>query len=281
MWSLERPRHEAGATFEACISRIREPALRERLAAATPAIVNASVAFDDAAQRHALHEIACHSVVAPDIKREDMEKVYTQRMAKRGAPGRRVYDDIFASAPQGRCPLCAKRPVATLDHHLPKALYPALAVAPLNLVPCCSDCNKAKLATAPERAEDAPLHPYFDRLGDDPWLVARVVEERPAAVVFRIEPPAGWDPLLTARVRGHFRRLGLAALYASEAAEELVNVRQQLIEIYRAGGFTAVRAELRHRASSCAAGRPNGWRSATYLAWAESRWFCANGFAAT
>ncbi|WP_148043025.1 HNH endonuclease [Methylocystis hirsuta] len=208
-----------------------------------------------------------------------MEKVYTQRMAKTGAPARDIYDEIFCSSPQGRCPLCGQRPVATLDHHLPKAHYPALAVAPLNLLPACSDCNKTKLASRPTRAEEVGLHPYYDDLGNEFWLKAQVIERRPTALRFSVAAPASWNVVLTARVENHFRTLGLASLYASEAAEELINIRHQLIKLRALDTANAVRDELERRAQSCALGRPNGWRAAAYRAWQASNWFCEGGFA--
>jgi hypothetical protein len=207
-----------------------------------------------------------------------MEKVYTQRMAKSGAPGREIYDEIFASSPSGRCPLCMQRFVATLDHHLPKAHFPSLAVAPLNLIPACSDCNKAKLDVIPTTAEQVPLHPYYDELGDKSWLNAVVIERRPTALRFVVTRPAGWTNMLSTRVDNHFRSLGLAALFASEAAEELLNIRHQLSILRDAYPADGVRDELARRAASSAAARPNGWRTAAYRAWFESDWFCNGGF---
>lgn len=281
MWPLDRPGHSARSAFATCISRVRDAGLAARLDAATTTIVNASSAFDHAAARGTLHQIPSTTIVAPDITTEEMGKVYTQRMAKNGAPGRDIYDEIFGSSPQGRCPLCAQRYVATLDHHLPKAYYPALAVAPLNLVPACSDCNKAKLDSKPTCAEEVALHPYYDDLGDDVWLVARVVERRPTALRFRVVPPAAWSPVLAARVLNHFRNLGLAALYASEAAEELINIRHQLGTLRASDPVVGVRKELQRRALSSAVGRQNGWRAAAYRAWSASDWFCDGGFKPT
>lgn len=258
---------------------VRNAGLSARLIAATPTIVSSSNAFDLAAAQGTLHEIPLSAIVAPDITTEEMGKVYTQRMATNGAPGRDIYDEIFGSSPQGRCPLCAQRPVATLDHHLPKAHYPALAVAPLNLLPACSDCNKAKLDAIPTRAEEVALHPYYDDLGDDVWLVARVVESHPTALRFRVATPAAWSPVFAARVLNHFRSLGLAALYASEAAEELINIRHQLVTLKASGAAAGVRDELQRRALSSALGRQNGWRAAAYSAWQASNWFCDGGFA--
>ncbi len=278
MWSLERPAHSARSTFTTCISRVRNAELAARLAAATDSVVAASSEFDRAARGGTLHQIARHDLVAPDITIDEMEKVYTQRMAKTGAPGRDIYDEIFSSSPQGRCPLCTQRTVTTLDHHLPKAHFPSLAVTPLNLVPACSDCNKSKLASVPARPEEVGLHPYYDDLGDGVWLQARVVERRPTALRFRVIAPAAWDAVLSARVEHHFRALGLAVLFASEAAEELVNIRHQLRTLRAADPINGVRNELQRRAHSCAVGRPNGWRTAAYRAWHESDWFRDGGF---
>lgn len=278
MWSLERPADSARSTFTTCISRVRNRGLAARLMAATPTIVAASERFDRAARHARLHEIGVHNTVDPDLTVSEMEKVYTQRMAKSGAPGRDIYDEIFASSPGGRCPLCMQRFVATLDHHLPKAHFPSLAVAPLNLIPACSDCNKAKLDVIPTTAEEVPLHPYYDELGDEVWLKAIVIQSRPTALRFVVTRAANWTNTLATRVDNHFRSLGLAALFASEAAEELLNIRHQLSALSDAYPEDGVRDELERRAASCASARPNGWRTAAYRAWFESDWFCNGGF---
>lgn len=278
MWSLERPTRSARSVYTTCISRVRDQDLAARLAGVAPDIEASSAHFDRAARRHQLHKITAHDTVGPNITVGEMEKVYTQRMAKSGAPGRDIYDELFASGPGGRCPLCMQRFVTTLDHHLPKAYYPSLAVAPLNLLPACSDCNKAKLDAIPTTAEDVPLHPYYDDLGDEIWLTATVVERRPSALRFAIVRPRNWSDTLFERVNNHFRSLGLAALFASEAAEEQLNIRHQLGILREAVPENGVRDELKRRAESCAAARVNGWRSAAYRAWSENNWFCDGGF---
>jgi hypothetical protein len=162
------------------------------------------------------------------VTADEMSAIYTGRMAKKGGPGRSIYDELMATPAHGRCPLCGHRQVSTLDHHLPKAHYPALAVAPVNLVPSCMDCNKAKTNTFPLASEDETLHPYFDDIEDDPWLRADVIHTAPAALRFYVDPPAEWDDTITARVRLHFKIIGLGALYAAQAAEEMLNIRHYL-----------------------------------------------------
>ncbi len=278
MIKMPPPVLDARDVFTICISRIRDPDLKQRMTNVTDNIVAASEEFDDLAPQNRLHQILREEVAGGVVTTAEMEAVYTQRMAKKGAPGREAYDEIFNSAPQGKCPLCSQRSVSTLDHHLPKARYPALAVVPLNLVPACSDCNKVKLVSIPANASEETLHPYYDDIQGDRWLYATVVEEDPAALRFYIEAPAHWDDILASRVALHFRTLGLGPLYAAEAADELLNIRHQLRSIHLSGGRDLVQLEMEERAESCRRARLNSWRTAAFEAFAMSQWFCDGGF---
>jgi len=279
MQKLNRPVHLAKATFETCITSVRDAALKARLVGIAAVVESASLEYDTYATRQALHKVLRNALVGGDITMTEMKKVYTDRMAKKGSPGRDIYEDIISAPAHGRCPLCGQRLVTTLDHHLPKAHYPALAVVPLNLVPSCGDCNKAKLAAIPLTAAEVSLNPYYDDVQDVSWLESEVIKVRPAALRFYVKYPCEIESLLQERLRHHFKTLELSALYATEAAEELLNIRHQLIDLRTAAGPTTVRAELEHRAASGAAARPNGWRAAAYRAWAQSDWFCDGGFA--
>lgn len=61
----------------------------------------------------------------------------------------------------GRCPICGASfgySQVTLDHILPKSIYPSLAILPINLVPICYYCNTRKNKKISERV----FHPYFE-----------------------------------------------------------------------------------------------------------------------
>jgi hypothetical protein len=165
-----------------------------------------------------------------------------------------------------------------LDHHLPKSRYPALAVAPLNLIPACMDCNKAKLERIPHSSAEETLHPYFDNVEDDEWLHAAVIQSVPAAVVFYPEPPAAWGAVMAARVVGHFSVFGLARLYGVQAAVELQNIRFHLGRLLTEAGPAGVRAHLIVVAQSCEQASVNSWQTAMYKALAASDWFVSGEF---
>ncbi len=279
MWSLEPPDLDTEETYETCISRVRSATLKARLQAVTEDVVVAADEYEVAAIAAQLHTIVSADNVGATVTQDEMTKVYTYRMVKKGAPGRPIYDELLASAPHDRCPLCGQRVVSTLDHHLPKTRFPALAVTPVNLIPACADCNKLKLDAVPQAAEEVMLHPYFDNIDDDRWLYAEVIENEPAGVRFFVVPHESWDDVASVRVETHFSVLKLAALYAAQAAQELVSIRYYLSQLHAAGGADIVRAHLQEMAESTAHAYTNAWRTASYEAFAGSAWFCDGGFA--
>ena len=279
MRKINRPIHQAGDTFQTCISRVRDKALRERLLDGRYAIEHASLDYDRAAQNQVLHEFVSCTTVNGNISSQEMQDVYEQRMVKKESPGRPIYNELLQNAPLGSCPYCAQRIVSTIDHFLPKSSYPVLSVAPLNLVPCCKDCNDARNAYVPKSAADVPPHPYYDDIDTVEWLVADVIEQFPPALRFEVIVPTAWDTNYTNRIKTHFRILDLETYFATEAARELLNISHQLNGLFLKGGINAVRTQLCERAESLGKIHRNSWQRATYLACAKSDWFCSQGFA--
>jgi hypothetical protein len=278
MWKVDRPSFSADETFRACISRIRRSGLHRRLKSVEPVVAAAEKDYEQKASARALNLVAPSASVGGIVSKEEMIKVYDQRMAAKLGPGRVIYDQIKLLPRGDRCPFCGQRNVSTLDHILPKAHYPVLAVTPLNLVAACAECNKAKLSRIPKTAAEVMIHPYFDDITNEQWLVASLIQTIPCAFVFDVSPPAAWDTLTESRVRQQFSLLGLSDLYSSEAATELANIRHNLQMHFQAGGSTGVREELHRQWQSRRAYRLNSWQTAMYEAAASDSWFFSGGF---
>lgn len=282
MWPLPPPSMPARDTYLTCISRVSTPALKEQLADLADRVSAADMLYQRTARDQELYTLPGKAFNPSDaIDPGELVKVYTDRMAKKGAPGRGAYEELMQ--PGTRCPLCGHRTVSTLDHYLPKARFPLLCVTPANLIPACIECNKAKLDALPVSAEKQTLHPYFDQVDQALWLKAEIVQELPPAVVFSADPPPHWPPTLAARVRHHFAAFKLADLYGSQAATELQDIRYQLELVSEAGGAEAVKAHLELAAESCTrgSGRLNYWKPVAYSALAESPWYCDGGFSSS
>lgn len=279
MRNLDKPPHDPSEVFLTCISRVRNQELRTRLEAVEPQIAAAARAFDTAATNAQLHTIPTQTMVGERVQvtKDEMVGVYDGRMVPKESPGRHIYDEIIMAPAQGRCPLCGHRDVTTLDHHLPKVHFPALAVVPLNLVPACSVCNKVKLEVVPRSQEEQTLHPYYDDVETDRWLEATVIENRPVALTFEVRPPATWNNLMSLRVAHHFSVFKLGLFYASQAAEELLNIRQYLTNLHCKAGTEGVREHLVEMCLSYEAVNLNSWQSTAYRALSSSQWYCEGG----
>ncbi|MQS17631.1 hypothetical protein F7Q99_36950 [Streptomyces kaniharaensis] len=211
--------------------------------------------------------------------------MYNRRMRGLEHPGRPIYERIKNLQP--KCPLCGIGRVRQVDHHLPKSRYPYLAVAPVNLVPVCGDCNFVKLDQIPASKEEQTLHPYFDNVEDERWLRAEFLIHKPDngdagtvdwQVRFFVDPPDVWDPQLGARIIHHFNVFHLAEVYEAQVADELDTLGFMLETVFDGGGCEDVRAHLLDVAHQRTRPRQNNWMTALYEALAASDWYCSGGF---
>ncbi|MFF2956998.1 HNH endonuclease [Kitasatospora sp. NPDC057965] len=286
MLPLSKPQLNAATVFDTCSSTARSKADREILKNLTPAVADAVAQYENAAAGQALHGLQHlqHQPGGPPTgKTSKLSPVnrtlvngYTSRMVAEGSVGHDYYEKIRASAPDGRCSLCGHGTAQTLDHQLPKGVYPLLAVAPSNLAPACRDCNTNKRDKAPLNAQQQTLNPYFDHEAQQyTWVAARIIGP-PIAVTFHAIPPPEMPPLLAARARYHFAELKLATLYASQAASP-VRVESRNLQKRRLTP-PQVRDHLAAQAEFWTAENRNGWQAALYTELAANDWYTTEGY---
>lgn len=185
--------------------------------------------------------------------------------------GRNFYDKLRASIPSGKCPYCHFGHVETLDHFLPKAIYPAFSVTPENLIPACMRCNKGK-GSGVVTHENEISHPYFEdpRIENETWLHAKIIQTNPTTSEFNAICPTDWPDDLAKRVSNYFRDFDLAKRYSIEAASELVSASAYLADLTS----PTLRIEhLKRVAKQEQQLSPNGWKTALYRALADSEWY--------
>jgi hypothetical protein len=71
------------------------------------------------------------------------------------------------------CQNCTINSTNTLDHILPKDIFPAFVVNPQNLFPCCSECNSYKSKII-EKDDKRFLNLYLDTLPDVQYLFVNI-----------------------------------------------------------------------------------------------------------
>lgn len=71
-----------------------------------------------------------------------------------------------------KCPFCMMSEPRTLDHYLCKSSFPEYTLFPLNLVPCCSECNnKKRTMFLDPNGKRQFMHVYYDVQPEKPVLV--------------------------------------------------------------------------------------------------------------
>ncbi|MGC5543731.1 HNH endonuclease [Streptomyces griseus] len=256
----------------------RDTTRRTLLLAAGDSVEAAGERFRHAAQAGTLHELLGADFTVPGVRANDaVQWIYDNGMVNT-RKGRAIYDQLMAAPADERCPLCGHGVVRTLDHYLPKKMFPALCVDPLNLIPACADCNHTKGDIQPTGPEKTPIHPYLDCIDNESWLEAKVVGSEPVWLDFYVSPPPTWDSHLASRTRHHFELFGLAELFSLQANRTLNSIRQHLTSAFEAGGEDLVRAYLTDEASTRLAHRPNGWEGVTYRTLAQDEAFCSGTF---
>lgn len=278
MWKRDKPHQTAQDTFQTCCSGVGRLIDRARILGVAPAIVAAVSDYENRASRGGLWEIPQHDNVAGTVTKTEMERLYDYHFARSKGVARHIYDSIMHWAVDGKCPYCEHRPVASLDHFLPKTKYVSFAVSPSNLFGSCNECNHLKSDLAPSSAEELFFHPYFEDITQDEWLAAKVVEATPCAVVFSPRPPGAWPKLKRDRLAAQFEFFRLRELYTAQAAVELSEIRAALRSHHAEGGAVAVNRELDMQYNSRRAHRINSWRTALYKSLSESAWYCDGGF---
>ncbi|MFD5021067.1 hypothetical protein ACFWMP_19350 [Paenibacillus sp. NPDC058367] len=274
MRSIDKPAYTTEFVYKTCISEVKRKQLKKTLEACIPEIIKVSDRYELLGEKGLLYTLKDNTCVNLAIDKKHLIRVYTTRMVDKDQPGRSIYNELLSHTPHSMCPICSQRRVSSIDHYLPKSLFPSLAVAPINLIPACDQCNKKKLDEVALTYENSTLHPYFDDFLSERFLFAEVIESVPPVIRFFVDPPNNWDESLKKRVRNHFTFFQLNELYSVHAAEEItaqVDVWFDL-DAKERRGFFLKQARSREKKN------PNSWQVAMYDGLAASRWFCEEGF---
>lgn len=278
MRKISKPRISVKNVFLDCIGNVRDKRFKSDLIDSVDVLISAENEYDQKIINHDLHTIPHNQEVNAVVDKSVLISVYTDRMVNKTNKARIHYDTLMALAPNGRCPFCAQRIASTLDHYLPKSIYPLLSVAPLNLVPSCFDCNRGKLIEYPSNPEEEILHPYYDDVDSFIWLKACLKSVSPIIITFYAEPPQDIDALLSKRIVNHFDSLELNILYTSHAVEEFENIKSQLTLLFRKGGSKLLSEYLSDCYDSRSCVCLNSWQSAFYKSLLSNTDFCNGSF---
>ncbi|MFB7830102.1 HNH endonuclease [Streptomyces sp. NPDC056056] len=249
-------------------SKLREAGKTAEIAAKT---------YRAAATESTLHTLKSSDFQISGISGQKVSSiVYESGM--RGGAGRAIWEAVMDGRDVDLCPMCRHTEVSELDHVLPKKAFPALCVAPDNLVGICDYCNSKKSDITSEDASKVLLHPHFESASKERWLAAEVIPGSIGALRYFVRSPSCWEDVFTDRVNNQFEFLDLATRYGSRSQNTLGGMRKVFTEQLKKNGPTGLRAFLKSLASSHHANDSNGWEAVAYDAWAENDDFCHGSF---
>lgn len=265
---------DAAATFDS-IATAKRPPTRARMRAVRPEVIEAYDGYEQAAPEVA----ALLALELTDNQKAAMLHAFTVETG----PMRALRGALLGRPIVFRCPFCGIGESSTLDHYLPKEHYPEFAIFPSNLVPSCAVCNTRKRDRVLIDGTDVRmfLHPCFDVIPDEEFLVARARIENDALILsYRIRRPAGMALRTFRHLKAHFDVLNLADRYRRMALDHLGEYYPTLRRAYGDDEDAGRVAELLTEAAGDAeeVSGPNFWRAKLYRALAANDAFCDGGF---
>jgi len=130
--------------------------------------------------------------------------------------------EAMSKAFQGKCPMCGRADVFSLDHYLPKEKYPEFSIFFLNLIAVCHSCNTYKGIRVGTAHGGRFFHAYFDNVSDSPPLLTSkvIVDDVGVSATFSVNDDLPADVFRNATF--HFNKLRLGTEYAGDASIEML-----------------------------------------------------------
>lgn len=272
MYSLTPPTRDHIADFDNITAR--RPSVASLLAEQRPAVVTAYKNYlAQSGKGSSLHPISVTAVGA-DALRNNFDAL------DRGRSHAYMRDEILASAPSDYCPYCNISPVDTIDHALPKSVYPEFSVLAPNLVPACSACNRDKSDVCHQTSGYDLMHPYYVSIPDEPILFAEVtVHSQAIAWRFYLRNDVAISQLEFMSIQNLFIHLDLADRFYRQSAGDILDRAGHFDELHKSAGADALRDYLSKEADSSRKSRGNNyWKTAILRALADNDPFCDGGY---
>lgn len=228
--------------------------------------------FETKVHNNTLFEIQRVKTISARVDKHKMISFYEYRLLKK-TNGRAIYDEIIISAPYDICPYCTVGIVKTVDHFLPKSEYPSYSITPINLVPCCRDCNTDKKISYPTNSDDQTFHPYFDKVDNKCWIKAELMQSEPICFKYFVIKPTDWDENLNKRASTHFESYNLNQIFSNEANRELRSMQSNFKRLL-ADDISQLKLHLEQTYQSCLIGLGIlDWKTLMYQELSTNEWF--------
>lgn len=203
------------AFFENVLKSKRNDALKTYFENIKPAIDASHQLYDNKFINNLLSQINESNSSA--LIKNNFEKLYSYKSNKIKKL-RIAIQNLQDNSIKHKCQYCTINNHDTLDHFLPQSKYWEYIIHPLNLIPCCSDCNR-KLSAK----EDSFLNLYLDILPTAQYLFVNNITFAGNIPDFSFELKNvnnAIDSALYGKIKKHFKSLDLLERMKESAITE-------------------------------------------------------------
>lgn len=275
MVNLQIPAFTFDEVYDTCINGSRKYA---DYVTAKPILSKANIQYRDYFQVKKGYKIPKQKDATVSIKYADLIKLYKNKFCAKTHLARKYYDAIRNSS--NHCPFCGVNSVKTLEHFLPKKHFAFYTISPLNLLPCCWECNLGHGSNINMADETTlHLHPYFDTIDNSIWLKAKIViVNNEPNFVFEVDDDCGLDAPLISRLKKHHSLFNLDSLFSKNAGAEFNGLCHYLINSFHGGGIEDVIQSLQDHLDSYKMTKWNFWKPAFFRALMNCKWITSGEF---
>lgn len=278
MFLLKKPTIDKIDIYNECVLSILDIKLRESISNYKYIYLLNVANYDLYANNGSLCELS--EITLPTINhknfvnyktiKDELIKMY-DRLHNNKRP--RLYYDKIRSLSK-KCPFCGFGQVYTLDHYLPKSIFPIFSILPYNLVPCCRDCNTKKGNKCVTSIDIQTLHPYYDDILSKRLVFAKIIKQNPMSIKFYVKHI---NKIYENRVKAHFQIYELSKRFAIEAAERINELNIKFMTNSNIS-TSDIKQELCAEFKANEKINPNSWQCAMYEALYKSDWYCKVGY---
>ncbi|ENT6819921.1 HNH endonuclease [Enterobacter roggenkampii] len=159
--------------------------------------------------------------VQKGFSKEELLRLYKKRLSKKKTTARYYYNLLLNNSPAKKCQLCYIGKAESLDHFLPKELFPSLSISPNNLIPVCGVCNQIKSSYIALTAEEQLLHPRYGEFYSDFLLMANF-DTNTNRVIFNVSDRVfNKNSVELKRISYYVEKFGIITAFETKAMDML------------------------------------------------------------
>lgn len=239
---MKKIKHYTGDSYsfhKQVLASKREKDTQKEVKALDSFIQNKFAVYDDAFKRDVLSQMLPEKGLT-NVQREALLKLYTFR----SKPFQHLFNTLTTNehnCEDKLCPNCTIDTASTFDHIVPQSLFPEYVDHPLNLLPCCAQCNsrKNKVWLDSVHSKRNFLNLYIDKIPDEQYLFVKLtICQDTLDVLFYLDNKYAIEAELYQRIQNHYTDLNLLQRYRENSYGKISILKSLIKSLKKNGEFS-------------------------------------------